>query len=81
MRHIAEQWQGFEEKVLSGDDIQDVQKQEMRKAFFSGAGAMFGMINIMAMDGEECDIASFMEEVEKELNDFLFVESLQYGSN
>lgn len=41
LKSIEEQWQGFSEMVFRKTPAGEVQRKEMKKAFFAGAWALF----------------------------------------
>ena len=56
---LQKQWESFEKAVMpKGASL--VQQQEMRRAFYAGASAMFGLVTDLGDDdadeGEECKI-------------------------
>lgn len=68
---MAEQWDSFARAVLP-KDAPAVQRQEMRRAFYAGAqGILFGVIAILAPEGEPTDEdIRHMENLHQELQDF-----------
>jgi replicative DNA helicase len=68
---MAEQWAEFERKVLP-DNVSQVQRREMRRAFYSGAQAiLFRVIEALAPESEPTDAdLAVMAGVHQELQDF-----------
>ena len=68
---LAESWTEFERAVLPAH-VGDLQRSEMRKAFYGGASAMFGCVT----GGLDADHEPTMKDLEyldslnKELHDF-----------
>jgi hypothetical protein len=57
MRTIQQIWDGFERAVLP-PNCSDVQRNEMRKAFYGGAGAMLAMTSeIAGIENREAAVA------------------------
>lgn len=77
MRAICENWYYFEEKIIP-KQAGEIQRTEMKKAFYAGAGVIFKFI-VQCVDDENisdedfCEILNF---IDAELKDFLLVEGL-----
>ena len=70
-RLMAEQWDQFARAVLP-KRCPDIQRKEMRRAFYAGAQAiMFGVIANLAPDHEPTqEDLDMMTELQNELNEF-----------
>jgi hypothetical protein len=72
MQSINEIWVDFEEMVLVGD-ISEIQKKEMKLAFFAGAQSMLNMVKqIGDCTGPEDEdaIAAYLMGTEQEVHHF-----------
>jgi hypothetical protein len=68
---VLEQWNSFARQVLPAD-VSEVQRTEMRRAFYAGAQALFhGVLIALSPDAEptEADL-QFMSDLESELSEF-----------
>lgn len=70
-RRIEQAWLGFEKMVLPAT-VGEVQRVEMRKAFFAGASVLFAMMTNGVSDGPEVEASdmAFMEELDTEIREF-----------
>lgn len=69
---VEKLWRSFQEKLLSAPDVPDIQRQEMRRAFYAGAQGLFhAMVNLPG-DGEDITDADMenMSKVQEELEAF-----------
>lgn len=69
---LNNEWDTFREQVLS-PDAPEVQLVEMRRAFFGGAAALFGVMMTRLDPGEEpteADMAQ-MQAIDDEIRDFV----------
>lgn len=68
-RSVAEEWKEFTK--LIPEDAPDVQTQEMRRAFYCGATAVFGLMTDLdgGSDATDLDLEYYVS-IEKELEDF-----------
>lgn len=72
IRPLAEQWADFAEQVLDGPNIGDVQRREMRRAFYAGAESLLRAVMLGLEPGVEPtdeDIRR-MEEIDADLKAF-----------
>lgn len=70
-RYIQEQWNKFAAMVLP-KDCSDVQRQEMRKAFYAGCDVLLRVILGNLTEGSEAQEAdlTMMNDIEAEIRDF-----------
>lgn len=72
-RHLAEAWSEFEAMVVPAI-AGPTQRDEMRKAFFSGAAVFFELMTNGVSDGDPDDVTdedmSFMSELNDEIEEF-----------
>jgi hypothetical protein len=77
MKRLAEQWDSFCEAVMP-EDAPPVQRQEMRRAFYAGAGGMFDLVcRVIPEAVNEEQGEAMLTELEKELRGYL--EDLKAG--
>ena len=69
MTTVQSLWQDFDTKVVAPSGAGDVQRSEMRKAFFAGANVMFYMM-VEASGYPEDTALTVVEKISKELRDF-----------
>ena len=76
---LAREWASFARHVLDPINASDVQRQEMRRAFYAGAATMFDVVsNLAGPEGEDDAIgAGRVEMVHQEL--MRYAESLAAG--
>lgn len=71
LKSVQEEWLGFSGMVFSKQKPSDVQMEEMRRAFFAGAWAMFcGMKEIGEPDVSEEEGMAHLDRVEAECRAF-----------
>ena len=75
---VAEQWNTFAQAVLPRD-CSDVQRKEMRRAFYAGAHMIFCMLtgSVSAGDGVEPEDITLLKDLNAECEDF--AESVKAG--
>jgi len=76
---MAREWAVFAHKILDPMNAGEIQRTEMRRAFYAGAFSMFDIMTRMAGPDEEDDSvgAARIEEVHQEL--LRFAKALQTG--
>lgn len=68
---VAAEWRAFEHAVLPAN-ASDVQREEMRKAFWAGAFALWaGLLNVLepGTEATEADLAK-MDDLKREFDNF-----------
>jgi hypothetical protein len=70
-RRIEQEWQEFEKKIMP-KNAPEIQRKEMRRAFYAGAWTMLKLVQSLGADGiPEEDAIGVLEEVDKECIEFL----------
>jgi hypothetical protein len=77
-RRLQKEWQGFEKAVVP-KNASAVQKQEMRRAFYSGALIMFELTKELGDDDISEDAAvEALKGLEQELKEFYSLVGIKY---
>ena len=75
---FQKQWQDFEKSVIP-PNAPAVQRQEMRRAFYAGASAMFNLTRKLGdEDVDEDEAVLVLEGLEQELAEFLSLIGVRY---
>jgi hypothetical protein len=70
LKNLLNEWEGFEKNVVPRN-APSVQRQEMRRAFYAGASAMFGLITNLDVENlGEKESAKVLDNLQSELQRF-----------
>lgn len=71
LKSIAQEWEGFAAMVFDGVKLLPHQREEMQRAFFAGAWAMFNAIEeIGTPQVSEVEAHRYLESIRRECQEF-----------